>query len=72
MTDKHPYYSLQSTKDILLAIVNNKPPADVATLNIPNFVIDILERCWDSSPEARPTMSVCQKALEQERLDVAQ
>lgn len=48
---------------ILRAIIDNRPPADLATLSLSAELTLVLEHCWKNEPGARPRMSYCVESL---------
>lgn len=63
MTGLQPYKDCGSQISTALAIVQNRLPAELSTISAPDFVLAILERCWQRPTEKRPTMLWCTEVL---------
>lgn len=43
--------------------MDNRLPAEVETLDLPEFLDWILRMCWKQDPEARPSMPLCLEVI---------
>lgn len=64
LTDTIPYQAEMNDMSILRAIMENRPPANIATFRLPEFIIWVLDNCWKRSPEARPHISRCVEVID--------
>lgn len=62
MTDLRPY-AKWSDVAVVLAIAQNKAPADLSEASLPDFALETLKACWRQSPHDRPTMNWCKDVL---------
>lgn len=69
MANLIPYQTEMNEISVLRAIIDAKPPADVASLDLPESIIWILDNCLNRIPEARPPMFRCVEVLDTQGLD---
>src|SRR5215213_1453876 len=52
-TGKKPFYNLLHNVSLILDILKGERPK--VTKDTPEFYAELMEKCWDSNPENRPT-----------------
>lgn len=62
MTDLRPYREYTEIS-VVLAIAQGRSPANPQDIVSPEFLHVVLERCWQLSSQARPTMIWCTEVL---------
>lgn len=63
MTDLLPYNTKKREIALSEAIRNAELPGDVSAVVIPDFVRDMLTRCWQWEPDSRPDVAWCHGVL---------
>lgn len=63
MTDLLPYGAKGSENSIIYAIHQLELPADLPAIVVPDFILVILEGCWEARPESRPSIDWCERQL---------
>ncbi|KAG8924168.1 hypothetical protein FRC01_011860 [Tulasnella sp. 417] len=72
LADRIPYAEKKSEHSIILALMNNEPPSDTATLPIPISALkDLINKCWTIDPNQRPSAEDCLKILNTEASSVS-
>lgn len=62
-TDQIPYREAGLERSVILEITQNKLPAMVSTIAVPDFAKNIFRRCWSPDPAGRPPISWCYVSL---------
>lgn len=63
MTNKYPYHTARSDIDIVKALVEERPPANLDLVDAPADTKATMGRCWNFAPEERPPMATCRDDL---------
>lgn len=63
MTDILPYANLTEHAAIRKSMVRKELPADLGSIDVPDYVLLVLQHCWKHKGEKRPSIEWCQKTL---------
>lgn len=70
MTDRNPYDFETNELGVLRAITQGKLPAEVDTLEQPDFLRWVLHRTWKHAPGERPVILHCADVIELRTTDL--
>jgi len=62
---EEPYNNRLHDVNLILSIINGLRPELSPKMGIPNYIMELMEKCWDSDPKNRPTAQQIIKTLDE-------